>query len=397
MFECGLFFCTPGLPCPFCLSFLQQAGFTYMKKNDTDIPDIYRPEVLKPEPAPVQVITELIDHEIHKQRIFNISVGLLTLAMATSLTIYIMMDYLSVSRQATPSREKTTRLASFILPEDEQWTLEYQQVALQAESSEPSGRKAFSTKWVKNAAYHIIMGEQALRRNELSAAQNHFEAALMTFPAMIGTRSRLGEVYLKRQYFEKAVEQLQKALEEQPSVDVLNNLGVTYMGLKDYVLAESHLQQALRQQPDLAGCYKNIALLYQKTSRTNEAVAAFNKYFALDPQDTTLIRNYVAYLNASGQIRAAIDFLERIKGADSQAILLLLAKTAAQDNDAERAVRALRAASHFITPRQMTAEMHAAVFDKIARNESFEALLYRLELAAVSLSTNLDTKGASEY
>lgn len=369
-----------------------------MKKQDTDIRDIYRSAEPVPESAPSQEMQELIGSEIRKRRIFNISATLLTLALTVFLTGSFVKDYLSsVSNKTIPVAEKQPYFAAYTLPVDEQWTLEYRQVAQQADSSELPGPKTLSTKWVKNAAYHIIMGEQALRMNELSAAQNHLEAAVDTFPSITGVRHYLGGVYLKRQYFEKAVEQLKKALEENPSVEVLNNLGVAYIGIKDYEQAEPFLKQVVQQRPELAGSYKNLALLYQKAGRTNDAVSSFEKYFSLAPKDVSLIQNYVTYLIAAGRTPDALAFLDRIKGnSDPLAVSLLLARTAAQNADTERTIRALRDAARFLTPRQVIAEMHDAAFEKIAGTESFESLLYQLELAEVSLSTNLNIKGAAK-
>lgn len=363
-----------------------------MKKNDTDIRDIYRVQDPTPEPDREWKTSELVEREIRRQRVFNISVGLLTFALTAFLIVTIANDFLFAGSTAVPVKEKTPSVAAYTLPEDEQWALEYRQIASQTENSAPGGPKVFSTKWVKNAAYHIIMGEQALRLNELAIAQDHLEATIDTFPSITGIQQFLGLVYLKRQDFKKAITSLQKALEEQPSIEVLNNLGVAYVGIEDFARAEAVLQQALQQRPELAGGHKNLALLYQKTGRTNEAAASFEKYFTLNPQDTLLLQSYVAYLSAAGRSPAAQNFIEQLQGADPLKRHLLLAKIAAQNQDVDRAVRALQAASHLISPRQAIAEMHDAAFDKIARTKPFEALLYRLELAAVSLSPNLDAK-----
>jgi tetratricopeptide (TPR) repeat protein len=368
-----------------------------MKKKDIDVRDIYRSKDPAPQQAPASEISDLIARALRRQWFFNLFVSLLALILVSVLTVAFITNYVSAPEETAPAGRKAPYIASYTLPAEEQWALEYQQIASQADSSEPSGPKAFSSKWVKNAAFHIIMGEQASRINNLVASQDHLETAVLTFPSMTGINGYLGTVYLKQQYFEKAIASLKKALEEDPSVAVLNNLGVAYLGMGEYKPAEALLQQVLQQRPDLAGCYKNLALLYQKTARTNEAVASFEKYFLLNPRDTGLITNYVSYLTVSGRIRDALDFLDRIEGADSLAVQLLLAKTAAQDNDAERAVRALRKAVQFITPRQLTTEMHNPVFDKIAQSAPFETLINQLEMASVSLSTNLNTKGPSGY
>lgn len=367
-----------------------------MKKNNTDLRDIYSEKPLKiDESTSSWGVKESIDYEIRRRLIINVFAVLLTIALAVFLLTTIAKDFLYASRQKVSGRAKPALFASYTLPEDEQWALEYRQVAFQAEANESLKSKEVSTKWVKNTAYHLIMGEQAFRQNDPEAAQSHLEAAIMTFPEMTGVHRPLGAVYLNRQYFEKAVEQLQEALEEQSSVDVLNNLGVAYMGIQEYDRAETYFKQALQQQPELAGCYKNLALLYQQTSRTNEAVTAFEKYFSLDPKDVVQIKNYVTYLTTADRIHDAIDFLERLNGADPLTVYRLLAKTAAQNADAERAVNALRETARFLTPRQTIAEMHDVVFEKIAHDESFEDLLYKLELAAVSLSTNFEAKAKS--
>jgi predicted Zn-dependent protease len=369
-----------------------------MKKEDTDLQDIYRSaDASCEESAPANQLSEQIAREIRKQYVFNLSAGLLGFALLAVLAAALVSDYWPKPEEIVSIGTKNPYIASYTLPLEEQWAVEYRQVAFQADSSELPGPKPLSSKWVKNTAYHIIMGEQALRLNDAGVAQDHLEAAINTFPSMTGLRRYLGEVYLKKQFFEEAAEQLQKALEEGRSADVLNNLGVAYIAVEKYDLAEGLLREALLEKPDCAGFYKNLAQLYQKSGNSNETVAAFEQYLSLNPQDTRQLENYVSYLTAAGKLRDAAVFLDRVEGADPLAVSLLLAKTAAQDNDAEIAVRALRETARLRTPRQTIAEMHDPVFDKIARTEPFETLIYQLELAAVSLSTNLNASGGNGH
>lgn len=342
-----------------------------------------------PEPAAAQRNFEIIEREIRRQRIFNLIAGLLVFILASALTTTFVVNYLSGSKKTVPTGKKISYVASRALSADEQWVQEYQQIAFKATGNEPSGPKPLSTVWVINAAYHIIMGEQALRLNDLAVAQYHLEKAHEIFPDMTGIQRDLGTVYLKQQSFTQAAPLLQQAQEQHPSIEVLNNLGVACMELSEYDRAEALFRQALQLQPDLASCYRNLAFLYQKTGRTDEAVVAFEKYFLLNPEDSALLEKYMNYLTEADRVLHATDFLERLKGADPLAVDLLLAKAAARDNDAECAVRALRKAARFLTPRQTIAEMHDDAFKPISRTEPFETLIYQLELAAVSLSTNL--------
>lgn len=355
-----------------------------MKKINTDIRDIYRAKNSLPEPSAPQSLQKSIEQEIHKRRVFNLCAGSLSVVLVSFLTIAFVTDYLPATQKPDSPVKPPAYITARDLAEDEQWALEYQQAASQADSSEPAGAKGLTSKWVKNAAYHMIMGEQAVRQNDLPSAQAHFERTLATFPEITGVHRPLGVVYLKQQYFGPAAEQLEQALKEHSSIDVLNNLGAAYIGAGQNDRAEEVLKQAVRQNPDLAGCYKNLALLYRRSGRTNEAAAAFENYFARAPQDTRSLEAYAAYLTSAGRSRDVIAFLERIEGADPLAVRMMLARTFALNNDIDRAVCALREISGMLTPRQVIAVMHEAAFEKISRSGPFEKLMYEMELAAVS-------------
>ncbi|MCU0857674.1 MAG: tetratricopeptide repeat protein [Pontiellaceae bacterium] len=359
------------------------------KKINRDLRNIYRTdEAETPAQAALNSDFEEIKRELRRELIFNASVGLLTFSVVVILAVLFVKNFVIQPGAGVSVPHKNAYLSAYELPEKEQWALDYRQIVAQAEAAAGSGPRDFSSKWVKNTAYHVIMGQQAIRANNLPAAQYHLEQANLTFPEMTGVQRDLGTVYLKQQKFKQAKEFLQQAQNQAPSAETLNNLGIAQMGLEEYDLAETSFRQVLQSRPDAAGCYKNLAYLYQKTGRTNEAAAAYESYFSLYPQDPPLLESYTAYLAGIKRDKEAVRFLEQLKGGDPLTVQLLLAKAAARDNDAERAVRALREASRFLTPRQMLTELHKDDFKKISQNESLNELVYQLELAAVVLSTN---------
>jgi Flp pilus assembly protein TadD len=128
------------------------------------------------------------------------------------------------------------------------------------------------------------------------------------------------------------------------------------MGIHEDKKAEVLFRQALELQPNLAGCYRNLALLYQRTGRTNDAVRAFDSYFSLNPGDSPLLKKYVEYLISSGRLTDVSPFLDHLRGADPLTVYLLQARCAAQLNDSEKAVRALRNASSFLSPADHSAD-----------------------------------------
>jgi Tfp pilus assembly protein PilF len=361
-----------------------------MKKPSTDLRDIYQTTEPPPEPVAAPPNFEMVEREIRRQRIFNLLVGLLSLSLVLFITATVVKIYLFTPEKTADVILKTPYVSAYTLPLSDQWVLEYRRVVSLAESGSEPGAKPLSAKWIKNTAYHIIMGEQALRQNDLDAAQYHLENAVSAYPEMTGIQEKLGTVYLKLQNYERAEQLLQQAQLQNPSVALLNNLGAAYMGIHEDKKAEVLFRQALELQPNLAGCYRNLALLYQRTGRTNDAVRAFDSYFSLNPGDSPLLKKYVEYLISSGRLTDVSPFLDHLRGADPLTVYLLQARCAAQLNDSEKAVRALRNASSFLSPRQTIAQMHDPVFNSISGTEPFETLMYQLELAAVSLSTNLN-------
>lgn len=364
-----------------------------MKKQSTDIQNIYHAAEKKPEEkAAVQGSSELLEREIRRHFFFNLFAGIFAFVLIGGLVAAFVSNYTIVPEKAAPVKDHNRYVAAYTLPQEEQWAIQYHKAAYQADRESP-GKREFSTKWVKNTAYHCIMGEQALLMDDPAAAQAHLESALATFPELSGIHRALGTAYLKRSLYQKAAEHLQKALQEHPSLDVFNNLGAAYFGLDQYDQAELFLKKALEQQPDLAGGQKNLALLYQKTGRDQEADIAFKKYFELNPQDTQQLQAYVTALMTTGRAGDAIVFLQDIKGAEPLAVHLMLAKAAAQEDNPGMAVRELRKASDFLTPSRAIAEMRDAAFEKIAETQAFTTLMYQLELAEVTRSGPLQAPG----
>jgi tetratricopeptide (TPR) repeat protein len=359
-------------------------------ETDTDIRDIYRAPKDPLEPPHVWRLAEEMAREIRNRRIFNISAMSLTLFLLLFLTFVSIQNYLSFlpEKVELPPPPPPSYVAGNALPEDERWVLDYRQVATLADTTETPGPKDLSARWIKNAAYHIIMGEEALRLDNLKGAQSHLEKVVEFFPEMKDVRRALGKSYLGQQRFEAAAEVLTKELEQNPSFDVLVNLGLACIGTEEYDRAETLLKQALAQRPGFAGCHKNLALLYQKTGDTNAAITHFEAYFAVHPEDTGLIHIYAGYLTGIGRPADAVAFLDRIQTVDSLPVFLLLAKTAAQAGNEAAAVRALIKASRYLSPRMTLVEMNDAAFAKIKGGAEFEEFTRQLELAAVSSSTN---------
>lgn len=361
-----------------------------MTENGKELRDIFPAEPDQEESEPLETLSDSIEQGLKRQRLYNFLTGLLAGALLVIVLFAAGMEYFHRRPEsAPPPSRKNPYVAGYTLPVREQWALDYRQTAM-ADGAYSEGAKPLSTKWVKNAAYHLIMGEEALNQNNIDAAETHLTEALKIFPDLQDARRALGAAYLKQQNFNEAVPVLEEAAANDQTLDVMVNLGAAYIGAEQYEDAEEILQKALREYPDVAGVHRNLGLLYQKTHRTEESIAHFKSYFQLEPNDTDLAGQYASFLQSLDRTPEAIRFLEQMQSEDSLQVHLLLARISAEAGNVKSAVEALKRAAHHLSPNQTLSEINNESFDRVRHLDAFEELTRELELAAVSLAPGKD-------
>lgn len=357
--------------------------------HSNDLHDIY--EAPRPESEPNESLAETTQRALKHQRILNLSTALLAAVSFFTVIGLAVWDHLSLRPEsdALPAVRQYF-VPAHSLPREEKWALDYRSIAEHA----PEGvQAAFCTKWIKNAAYHLIMGEQALKTEQFESAQVHFEEALKLFPELQDARRALGLALLKQKKFAPAIEVLEQALKNKPNLDVLVNLGAACLGAKEYEQAEKYLLLALEESPSFAGCHRNLALLYEQTGRPEQAEEHFKRYFDCGGRHLSMIRLYADFLDTRGHTADAVDFLDKLGATESIPVQLMLARNAARTGNAGLAVNALNRVAARLPPALTLAEMNHDAFEKIRRLDAFEELTRRLELDAVSLSAPDDFQG----
>ena len=160
------------------------------------------------------------------------------------------------------------------------------------------------------------------------------------------------------------------------------------MGAKRFGEAEPYLLRAQTRQPDQPGCYKNLALLYQKTEQPEKALWYFEKYTSLCPADFVTTERYAEYLVDQGQTKEAAAFLSeacRRNVKNPLPLYLLLAKVEAGAANDAGAVEALKNIRQYMSPNLALNQMNSSLFDPVRNTESFQALLRQTELDAVTM------------
>ncbi|MBI9020836.1 MAG: tetratricopeptide repeat protein [Verrucomicrobia bacterium] len=362
-----------------------------MKKFGGNPQDIYlAPPEVEEEPEyklkmPPELEARLRRHHIQFSLSALLFIGL-TVALVSLLTREIRVKPAAVQIAAPHAESQNVSLYS--LPEEEEWVLMYG-ASVNNAAAEKEGDRSLSTKWIKNAAYHWIVGNQALSRKNYGAAADHLEEALQIFPDMKGVNEALGTAYLKQHLFEKAIEPLKKALMEKASFPAISNLGVALMAAGRLDEAEGYLLQALALYPDHPGCHKNLALLYQKMELPEKALRHLETTLSLYEPDLEIVELYAGYLISFGETERATAFLRKVcaQQQDEEALpfYLLLAKTEASATNVVPAINALKSIARYLSPNLMLIELHREEFDTIRDTESFQTLLHQLEIAMVTL------------
>ncbi|NOU35854.1 MAG: tetratricopeptide repeat protein [Kiritimatiellaceae bacterium] len=363
-----------------------------MQKKKDEIRDIYQggEHDLEKDFTP-QIARERLEErhrDLRRSQLVSLFFGSLVIVLSVSLVAVVIRNFLS---ERSPSKKNQTKESVFVprytLPTEALWVMDYQAVSSQLDNDEKTGPKPLSTKWVKNAAYHIIMGQQALAMNELKQALEHFQKVVAAYPDIEGLHGSMGQLYLQSQEYALAAQHLEKALKEEETFDTVNNLGTAYIGTEEYDKAEKNLKKALGLKPEAAGTHKNLASLYRKMKRDNEAVFHFEKYIDLQPGDLDTMQTYALYLTKLGRWKDAADFLTKLTQnvTDVAPIYFLLAQVQVQNGQPDKAIAALKRGVQLIDPQLALAWMSREEFNVVRSSGDFKTLVDQLEIANVSL------------
>nr|YP_011007559.1 hypothetical protein V2497_pgp101 [Syringoderma abyssicola]WAM64988.1 hypothetical protein [Syringoderma abyssicola] len=106
---------------------------------------------------------------------------------------------------------------------------------------------------------------------------------------------KLGQLYLKRNFFSKAILLFRQALETWDHNDKIgigslyNTLGFTYFNLKQYDFAIYYYKIAIHVLPDYILALKNLAYTYEKVSLYKDAYDFYQAVLVWDPNNELVL------------------------------------------------------------------------------------------------------------
>ena len=168
-------------------------------------------------PQVVQEQLEMRQRELRQSRVASLFFGSLAVALSVTLIVIVIRDFMSTHKPSTQTRIAEKPYApGYSLPEESFWVMDYQQGASQTESGTNNpDPNPLSSSGVKTAAYHIIMGQQAMSINATDQALEHFQKVIEIYPDIKGLYLALGMIHLKREEYAVAAQQLEEAEHEE--------------------------------------------------------------------------------------------------------------------------------------------------------------------------------------
>lgn len=347
--------------------------------------DIYTTDRANRDDYTPQVSNEVIEErkrEIRRHQFTSFVLGMTVLIVLVGLAVVVVYKFID-TRKATnaPAPIADEYIPRHSLPSEAQWVLD-----LNRNFADPTwngeGPRPFNVLWLKKAAYNIIMAEQAVElgksdKEALNKAAQYYEQALEIMPNLQGVKVPLGMVYFKLGKMDKALALLEDAPDSDLTYDILNNLGVACMDAKAYKRAEEYLRRSLELKPTYAEAMKNLAVLYKKMERPDDATKAYEQFLDQRPLDNTTRYDFALYMTKVGNWQLAAEQLRKLAAqeTDDHMIYFLLARAENKLGNTKAATEALRRGIQLTDPKLAIAWMDDAEFDKLRNTEEFQALM----------------------
>ncbi len=353
--------------------------------NRQHLQDIYATDHTKRDDFTPQVSSEIIEErkrEIRRHQFTSFILGIIVLALLVALVFVVVKEYIGILKESTtPTPIAQEYIPRHSLPTEAQWVLD-----LNRSYADPTwngeGERPFNTAWLKKAAFNIIMAEQAIElgksnQEAYKQAAQYYEQAMEIVPDLEGVKVPLGMVYFKLGEMQKALDLLADAPDRDLTFDVLNNLGAACIDSEAYDRAEEYLKRSLDLKPAYTDALKNMALLYKKLDRPEDAIKAYEQFLDQRPMDTGTRYDFALYLTKTGNWERAAEQLRQLSEqmTDDHIVYFLLARAENKLGNTVAATEALRRGIQLTDPKLAIAWMDEAEFDQLRNTEEFQALM----------------------
>ena len=152
----------------------------------------------------------------------------------------------------------------------------------------------------------MILAVQAAVNGDSKKSLEHTEQLAAKYPRDARARTLLGFAYSTQQEFDKAVSQLTKATELDPSYSpAWNLLGYVNMPQGKYSEAETAFKKYIELVPNDPNPYDSYAEMLMRTGRFDESIVQYKKALSIDPDFSGSVIGIASNLMFQGKHEAA--------------------------------------------------------------------------------------------
>ena len=131
-------------------------------------------------------------------------------------------------------------------------------------------------------------------------------------PNVAFAHNNLGNILLKQDRVDDAVEHFDKALQLDPGdAKVHNNLGLALVRLGRLAEAEPHYRKAVELNPRYFKAYENLGAVYLQTNRLDEAIASMKAALEIQPVEAKALSGLGVAFMQSGRAAEGLDAFQR--------------------------------------------------------------------------------------
>jgi tetratricopeptide (TPR) repeat protein len=152
----------------------------------------------------------------------------------------------------------------------------------------------------------MILALQAGVNGDSKKSLEYSQELVAKYPRDARAQTVLGNAYANQQEFDKAVSQLTKATEADPSYSpAYNSLGYAYMPQGKYADAETAFKKYIELVPNDPNPYDSYAEMLMRTGRFDESIVQYKKALSVDPHWSNSYTGIASNLMFQGKHGAA--------------------------------------------------------------------------------------------
>ncbi|HEX3878639.1 MAG TPA: tetratricopeptide repeat protein [Bryobacteraceae bacterium] len=230
----------------------------------------------------------------------------------------------------------------------------------------------------ESAEAHNALGEAYNAFGETAAAKPEFERAVALDPRHAQAQLNLGDVLVQQNEAQAATLHLDQAIllfGQKPDAAYAHYLrGKIYIGERDAEKAVAELQQAIELRPDFPEAWSDLGSARKSLSDNAGAVTALRRAVALNPKDPVAQYRLGSELLDVGVAHEAVEHLEAAVRVDpkDQSALNALQRALRKDGQVERAEAVKKQLAKVIMERDQTDQKMIAAFELNDRGAELE-------------------------